>query len=228
VAAISRTVRERRKAAGLLKGQEVHISASTPSGQSTDISIAQGDQIRFLVRNDDLGVVNGTVATVTKIVERPSTPDGLCRIRIEADVAGRSITFDPATLTDNHGRARLGWAYASTIYGAQGLTVDNAVIHLDSACNRHDIYVAASRARARTTIVVDARSIDRRLAVDLPFDRQSDDLVFEENQRRVWLAERLARASPKISTLDVIESTRPLERQAEQHRRPHRELSHEL
>lgn len=228
VAVISRLVRERRKAAGLLKGHEVHISASTPSGHSTDISIARGEQIKFLVRNDDLGVVNGSVATVTKIVERPSTPDGLRRIKIEADVAGRHIVFDPAVLADNHGRARLGWAYASTIYGAQGLTVDNAVVHLDSACNRHDIYVAASRARARTTLVVNTKSIDRRLAADLPLDRQRDDLVFEESQRRAWLAERLSQASPKISTLDIVEGRQQPTLQMERVHKARREFSHEL
>jgi ATP-dependent exoDNAse (exonuclease V) alpha subunit len=127
-------------------------------------------------------------------------------------------------LADARGRPRLGWAYASTIAGAQGLTVDRAVVLVDPALNRHDIYVAASRARERTTLIVDAKTIDRRIASELPFDQQRDDLAFCEAQRRSWLAERLSRASAKISTLDVIESTKPIERQAEQRR----ELSHEL
>ena len=72
------------------------------------------------------------------------------------------------------------------------------------------------------------KSVDRRLASELPFDRQRDDLVFSASQRQNWLAERLARASPKISTLDVIESSRPLERQTEKDRHHRRELSYEL
>lgn len=228
VAAISCAVRERRKAAGLLNGHEVHIAASTPSGHPTDISLAQGDQIRFLVGNDPLDVINGTVATVTKVVEWQSAPDRPRHIEIEADIAGRHIVFDPAILADNHGRARLGWAYASTIYGAQGLTVDNAVIHIDPSCNRHDIYVAASRARERTTLVVDAKSIDRRLAADLPFDRQTDDLAFVAAERRAWLAERLSRASPKQSTLDIIEGPRAPLMQPDRQRHRSRELTHEL
>lgn len=226
VAAISREVRERRKAAGLIAGKEVTFKAATPSGHATDICLARGDLIRFLVRDDELGVVNGTIATVLKVSERRSLAGAGPRIRIEADIAGRRITFDPMKLADGLGRPRLGWAYAATIHASQGRTVDRAVVYVDATHNRHDIYVAASRARERTTLVVDAKGIDRRLTAELPIDRQRDDLVFADAERRAWLAERLMRASPKISTLDVIERPRPLDRQVEQVRR--RELSHEL
>jgi hypothetical protein len=53
-------------------------------------------------------------------------------------------------------------------------------------------------------------------------------LVFSASQRQNWLAERLSRASPKISTLDVIESSWQLERQTEKDRHHRRELSYEL
>jgi len=110
----------------------------------------------------------------------------------------------------------------------QGLTVDNAVIYLDGNCNRYDAFVASSRARDQSILVVDAKAIDRQLACQRPFDRQRDSLVFADAERRSWLAERLSRASPKISTLDVIEGAMPLERKVEQARQPRRELSHEL
>ncbi|WP_371422028.1 MobF family relaxase [Tardiphaga sp.] len=228
VTAVSRVARERRKAAGLVKGCEVSFAAATPSGHTTQISLAAGDQIRFLARNDDLGVINGTIGTVTKVSERGERGSDAHRVRIEAEIAGRRVTFDPSSLADVQGRARLGWAYASTIYGSQGLTVDHTIVYLDQSYNRHDIYVAASRAREQTTLVVEANSIDRRLAAELPFDQQRDDVVFSDGQRRTWLAERLSRASPKISTLDVIERVKPLDRQAAQVRQQRRELSHEL
>lgn len=227
VAAISKEIRERRKTAGIVTGKEVCLKASTPSGHSTEIALARGDQIRFLARNDDLGVINGTIATVTKVSERRGRASDASRVRIEAEIAGRRVAFDPSVLADGQGRTRLGWAYASTIHGAQGLTVDNAVVYLDPGCNRHDVFVAASRGRA-ATLVVDAKSIDRRLAAELPFDQQRESVVFSDEQRRTWLAERLSRASPKISTLDVIESVKPLDWQAAQIRQPRREISHEL
>jgi conjugative relaxase-like TrwC/TraI family protein len=226
VAAISREVRERRKAGGLIAGKEVAFKAATSSGHATDITLARGDLIRFLVRDDEMGVVNGTVATVLKVSERRSLGGAGPRIRIEADIGGRRVTFDPTRLADSQGRPRLGWAYAATIHSSQGRTVDRAVVYVDPTYNRFDIYVAASRARERTTLVVDAKSIDRRLTAELPIDRQQDDLVFPDAERRAWLAERLTRASPKVSTLDVIEGPRALDRQIERGRR--RELSHEL
>ncbi|MBI3705070.1 MAG: AAA family ATPase, partial [Rhizobiales bacterium] len=213
VAAISREVRERRKAAGLIAGKEVVFKAATPSGHATDICLARGDRIRFLVRDDGLGVINGTVATVLKVSERRSLAGGDRRIRIEADVDGRRIAFDPMKTADAQGRPRLGWAYAATIHASQGQTVERAIVYVDPSYNRHDIYVAASRAREHTVLVVDAKAIDRRLSTELPIDRQRDDLVFADGERRAWLAERLARASPKVSTLDVIEGSRKAEKQ---------------
>lgn len=228
VAAISRAARERRKTAGLIKGDEVSFTTVTPSGHGAQIALAAGDRIRFLVRNDDLGVVNGTTATVVTVSETQAPFSEMSRIWIEADLGGRRITFDPMCLADAHGRPRLGWAYASTIYGSQGLTVDDSVVYIDHTLSRHDIFVASSRARETTTLVVDAKSIDRHLTAELPFDRQHDGLVFSAARRREWLAQRLSRAAPKISTLDVIEGASPLDRKAEHLRERRRELSHEL
>lgn len=228
VAAISRAARERLKNSSIVVGAEVSFTAATPSGHSTQIALAAGDKIRFLTRDDELGVVNGSTATVINVSEVASPFGYAGRISIEAKIGDRRIAFDPMRLSDAQGRPRLSWAYASTVYGCQGLTVDHAVVYLDHSYNRHDIYVATSRARERTTLVVDAKSIDRRLSAELPFDQQRDDFVFSTAQRQSWLAERLSRASPKVSTLDVIESSQLLERQAERDRHFRRELSHEL
>ncbi|WP_061026761.1 MobF family relaxase [Bradyrhizobium sp. CCH5-F6] len=228
VAAISQAARERLKTSGIIRGPEVSFTAATPSGRSTQIALAAGDRIRFLVRDDKLGVVNGSTATVIKVSEVVAPLVETNRIIVEAEIGGQRIAFDPMRLADTQGRPRLGWAYAATVYGSQGLTVDHAVVYLDHSYNRHDVYVATSRARERTTLVVDAKSIDRRLASELPFDQQRDGLVFSASQRQSWLAERLSRASPKISTLDVIESSRPLQRQLERDRHHRREFSYEL
>lgn len=227
VSAISREVRERRKAAGLIRGKEISFAAATPSGHSTQLLLARGDRIRFLARDDELGVINGTVATVTRVSEGRAPKRN--SLRIEAEVNGRRIRFDPLQLADAQGRPRLSWSYASTIYGSQGLTVDNAIVYVDASLNRHDIYVATSRARQRTTLVVDSRAINRRLIAELPIDRQSNDLIFTEIERRAWLAERLARASIKTAALDLAASNPAQQltvREVRERRRA--ELSHEL
>lgn len=231
VAAISREVRERRKATGLVTGKEVSFTATTPSGHSTEIRVARGDQIRFLARNDDLGVINGTVANIVRVTERRGFRGKKAEVRIEAKIGDRGVTFDPIVLADGQGRPRIGWAYAATIAGSQGLTVDRAVVFVEPTCNRHDIFVASSRARQGmgTTLVVDAKGIDRRLAAEFPIDRQGAGLVFSDAERCGWLAERLSRASPKVSTLDVIEaSSREPEKQLAFAKTRELELDHGL
>lgn len=220
VAEISRAVRHDLKQDGELTGPEISIRTATPSGHETRIELAAGDRVRFLARNDELGVVNGTVATVTKVAGRDAVEDmaviaasavgagdGRNRqneaVRIEAIVAGRRINFTPGDLADDKGRARLGWAYATTVYGAQGMTVDHAAVLLDPAFDRHAVHVAASRARETTALIVDRSAIEMRLAADRPLDRQDDPLTASDAERRRWLAERLSRAIVKSSTLDV-------------------------
>ncbi|PZR87927.1 MAG: exonuclease V subunit alpha [Stutzerimonas stutzeri] len=229
VGAISREVRSRLKDRGLIQGAEIEIAAVTPSGHASQITLARGDHIRFLVRSDELGVVNGSVGIVTKVIEKsdPTASSGR-RVRIEAVIGGRLVTFDPAALADEKGRVRLGWGYASSIYGSQGLTVDRALVLADHAFDRHDIYVAASRARIETTLVVDTAAIDRHLLADRPLDRQTPDAVPSALERRAWLAGRLSRSNVKLSTVAVIEADREQTKSRTSTASRRRELEHEL
>ncbi|MFC5506728.1 MobF family relaxase [Bosea massiliensis] len=229
VGAISREVRSRLKDRGLIRGLEIEIAGVTPSGHASQIMLAAGDHIRFLVRNDELGVVNGSTGTVTKVMEQPErdAPDGR-RVRIEAVTGGRLVTFDPAAFADETGRVRLGWGYASSIYGSQGLTVDRTLVLADPALDRHDIYVAASRARIETMLVVDTAAIDRHLLADRPLDRQTSDAGPTALERRAWLAGRLSRSNVKLSTVAVIETDREQTKSRTPTASRRRELDHEL
>lgn len=104
VAAISQAARERLKTSGIIKGTEVCFTAATPSGHSTQIALAAGDKIRFLVRDDELGVVNGSAATIIKVREVGVPLGDASRIIIEANIGGRRIAFDPMQLADAQGR----------------------------------------------------------------------------------------------------------------------------
>lgn len=229
VAAISREVRVRRPQRGELRGVDAEIATATPSGHATTLLLAAGDEIRFLVRNDELGVVNGTVGVVSRIVRKPALAQlGGSTIRIEARVEGRFISFDPAELADGKGRARLGWAYASTIAGSQGQTVESAFVLADPSFDRHDAYVSASRARGQTRLFVDTRSIDRHLQASQPLDQQDTPVTIGADARRRWLAERLSRANYKRSALAVIEAGRNGSRRDSARHHPSAEFFHEL
>lgn len=78
-------------------------------------------------------------------------------------VGSEAKTFSTTELADTRGLARLGHAYATTIYNAQGLTVDRAIVIGSSSFSANQAYVAASRARQRTDVIADSKEIDREL-----------------------------------------------------------------
>ena len=202
---ISRAVRHHLRAQGEIVGPEVVLNATTPSGHPTTIAVAVGDRVRFLARNDEIGVFNGVTATVLHVEhDAVATDCAHGAVRLHVDISGRRVVFDPQVLADDRGRIQLGWAYASTVYGAQGVTVDHAVVLLDPSFDRHSAYVAASRARIATEFVVDAKAIDRQIAANLPVDLQHHDAEVSADERRAWLAARLCRAHIKETTLDAV------------------------
>lgn len=200
IAAIGREVRARLREHGILNGPDAEIDAVTPSGHTARLALAAGDRLRFQVRNDQRGVVNGTVGNVTNIFVTENNTEGrqTSDIEIEARVGDRIIRFDTSELADDKGRARLGWAYASTIYGAQGGTVERAVVLLTPSFDRHDIYVAASRARKETLLVDDRRQVDREMHSSLTVSADPDP-----ESRRQWMANYLSQQHIKETTLDV-------------------------
>lgn len=193
--AIGMEVRARLKASGAIHGPELTVDTVTPSGQPARIALAAGDSIRFLARHDDIGVINGSLATIVSV-----TPLG----HIVADCGGRRIGFAPGDIADEMGRAHLSWAYAATIHGAQGLTVDHGLVLLTPGFNRHDIYVAASRARHGTQLIVDRAALDRQILAERGIYSTSLADSVDPAARRDWLAKRLERRHVKETTLDAL------------------------
>ncbi|MBX9823213.1 MAG: hypothetical protein K2Y19_21650, partial [Afipia birgiae] len=188
--------RARLKAPHQILGDEIAISAVTPSGHGQTLNLAMGDRIRFLMRQDALGVVNGTTATITHI----DGADGEDPT-ISVVIGDRLTNFRPSDLADEHGRAQLGHAYATTIYGCQGLTTDHAFVLLDPSMNRHDIYVAASRARIQTQHFLSTQGCDAHIKLELPLSERRGAVIDQET-RMAWLAARLSRVQVKSCTLD--------------------------
>lgn len=196
IRALNEEVRDRLKGAGQINGQEIAVSTVTPSGHGQTLHFAAGDRVRFQLRNDTLKVINGTTATITQI-ESDDTLDPTIRVSID----GRLAAFRLSELADQHGRVRLGHAYSSTIYGAQGLTMDQCFVWADPAMTRHDAYVAFSRARDHVQIVADTRQIDAQVRLDLPLSERRTATITPD-ERLSWLAARLSRVHVKSCTLD--------------------------
>lgn len=198
VGALNDEVRVRLKRNGHIVGEDIEVAAVTPSGHGQTLAFAVGDHIRFLVRHDRLSVINGTTALITRIDGR-ETPDPT----IHVDIDGRPARFRVSELFDEHCRARLGHAYSTTIYGSQGLTTDKALVWAGPAMNRHDAYVAFSRARDHLEVFADTREIDAQVRLDLPLSERLRATITPEH-RLAWFAGRLSRLQIKTCTLDPM------------------------
>lgn len=196
VRALNDEVRVRLKGEGRIIGEDIEVAAVTPSGHGQTLAFAMGDQIRFLVRHDRLAVINGTMATITRIDDRDTQDPTL-----HVDIAGRRASFRVSELADEHGRARLGHAYSTTIYGSQGLTTDRAFVWAGPSMTRNEAYVAFSRARDHLEIFADAREIDAQVRLDLPLSERLQATITPE-RRLDWFASRLSRLQVKTCTLD--------------------------
>lgn len=200
---INTEVRSRLRTNGVLRGPDIGIDAVTSSGQHHRLPIAVGEEIRFLVRNDALGVINGTTGVILAIFEKDDGDPV-----ITARLKDRDVLFVPSDLADESRKARLGHAYASTIYGAQGLTADNSFILLDPASNRHDVYVGLSRARDGTEIFADRNLIDAGIRAERPLSERATASEPDNDIRTAWLSAKLSRSAMKGTTLDLITAPR--------------------
>jgi conjugative relaxase-like TrwC/TraI family protein len=197
--ALDAEVRRRLRAEGVLRGDDVTIDASTPSGRVYRLSLAEGDRIRFGIRSEFAGgsVINGTTGIVQKVHAEAGG-----HARVLADIDGRAVLFSSREVTDDHGRVRLSTDYATTIWSCQGLTSQTATIVAESSLDRRDCYVAFSRAKERSLIVVNADALNLAIRADEGFERTGDDISVEE--RREYLVRQVSRWRVKSSTLDFV------------------------
>lgn len=170
---ITRIVREALRRAGYLKDTNIPpLAAVTPMGQRYRLYLAVGDYVRFLARNKELGVYNGTEGYVRSIegledpvleVELIGEPgQHVARDKGEqSTLPGRLVRFRPSDLTNANGGVQLSCAYAMTIYGAQGSTFENVTILKSGRMTFRQLYVAVSRASQRFRIADVARDKQR-------------------------------------------------------------------
>ncbi|MBX9841460.1 MAG: relaxase domain-containing protein [Xanthobacteraceae bacterium] len=218
VRAINAAVRQRLKDSGIVHGREVALPAVDASGNKFNLRLACGDRIRFLQRDDRLDVINGSEATIEKLTRHRGV------VRITAQRAGQRIVFSANEIADAKGSARLAHAYAMSLFQAQGITTETALVLASPQFDRHSAYVAASRARSETRFFADTRQIDAHLAET----GLSAGDVGRGRARLDYLAKQFARESIKTTTLDAFNLLAADEhgRQSERIRR--RELDHEL
>lgn len=196
VRALNAEVRRRLRERLELDSVDHVVQAATSSEHGVALPIAIGERVRFMHRDDRLGVINGTTATVEAI---DPEADGHLHLRLSFD--GRQLSLSTRDLRDERGRVRLAADYAVTVFSSQGLTSQTASILVDLSFDRHDIYVAASRARDRSQLVFDRTALDLAVQAGRSADRQQEAVRADERQR--VLIDRLSRQTIKSTTLEL-------------------------
>ncbi|MGY3355084.1 conjugative relaxase-like TrwC/TraI family protein [Bradyrhizobium sp. GM0.4] len=196
VRALNTEIRARLRQGDVLTGPDHVIVVGDASGCSYRLHLAVGDKIRFGIRQDKIGtgVINGTVGRIEKIEEL----DGQ-HLFVQATVEGRTVEFSTEALKDGSGRVRLSHDLAVTAYSSQGLTAETATVVLGSEYDRHQSYVAVSRARGETQIFYDKALLSAQAKGEQELRTQQDQL--DDPAEMTYLAARLSRANLKTSTL---------------------------
>ncbi|MET4720791.1 ATP-dependent exoDNAse (exonuclease V) alpha subunit [Bradyrhizobium japonicum] len=196
VRALNTEIRSRLRDADILSGPDHVVVAGDASGCRFRLHLAVGDRIRFGIRQDKIGtgVINGTVGRVEKIEDI----DGE-HLLIHATVDGKTVEFSTEALRDGSGRVRLSHDLAVTAYSAQGLTAETATVVLGSEYDRHQSYVAVSRARGETQIFYDQSLLAVQATGEQELRLRQSELT--DNTEMAYLAAKLSRANLKTSTL---------------------------
>jgi Ti-type conjugative transfer relaxase TraA len=158
-------VRAERQRGGELAGE---TSFQTARGAR---DFAAGDRVVFLQNDRDLGVKNGTLATVER------TENNSLTIRLD----GASGEGTPRTVrVDQAAYAHIDHGYAVTLHKAQGATVDRTFVLASGGMDRHLAYVGMTRHRDSATLYAghddfrDEGALARRLSRARPKESTLD------------------------------------------------------
>lgn len=140
--------------------------------------ISTGDRVTTRLNQRDLGVANRDTWTVTRVAA-----DGRLRLK------GRAGTVK---LPAEYVRRHVELAYATTVYGAQGETVDSAHVALDQTTGAAAAYVAMTRGRKH--------NIAHLVADDLEDARRQWIEVFSRDRADLGPAHAAERAATDLDT----------------------------
>ena len=128
--------------------------------QSGPRAFAVRDRIYFLKNDRELGVRNGTIGTIERIVGDTVT------VRLDGEQSG-TVTFSAA------GYGHIDHGYAATIHKSQGVTVDRAHLLASRRLDRHAVYVAMSRHRDRMDLHWSIEAIGTRERLECVLSREA-------------------------------------------------------
>ena len=142
--------------------------------EHSKIEILEKDRILFTRNSKQIGVSNGTLGTVERMLPERSGNGWQITVRLDS---GHKVKFN----TENY--SYISHGYAVTTHKSQGVTVDNALIlGGGSMTSREMAYVQMSRHKKMAKLYVDQLSVDQvntvsALAKEMNRERQKDTTI---------------------------------------------------
>ncbi|RZD21558.1 hypothetical protein EVU92_05625 [Pseudoalteromonas sp. MEBiC 03485] len=160
---LMRTVYQER---GLL-GNENVITECVVSNQTLHFAFSTGERVRLTKNDYTRNLTNGQQGTVTAVVQLKDD----VRLTIALD-DGRTVRIKQSDYCDEEKRFHVVQAYASTVYSAQGATIDgDTFTYYSTTMDRAASYVAGSRAKDRAWFFVNGQELDAQCGVSDNGDR---------------------------------------------------------
>lgn len=176
---------------------KVHLDDDILSSQSTKKrSFAPGDRLMFMRNDNDLGVKNGSLATVLDLNEN--------EIKVKLDSNEETITFSPKIYNE------FGYGYASTIHKTQGVTVDKSFVLATPHFDKHMTYVSMSRHKQDVSLYA---SVREGKGTKECFKNREEFFEKLSNEKLKDLAMDYASGTKEETKKAQTEMIRPVERQ---------------
>jgi ATP-dependent exoDNAse (exonuclease V) alpha subunit len=138
VKSLNESARSEWSKAGRLRGKEHIFEVRLRAGGQEERAFQKGDRIVFTKNDRDVGVKNGQFGTVEQIIDRGQKRGAQVKVKLDD---GRNVSFNAGTYRHiEHG-------YASTVYKAQGSTIERVFVAHTPGMGREAAYVAMSRHR---------------------------------------------------------------------------------
>lgn len=149
---LMRTVYQDR---GLLGNEDV-TTECVVSNQTLHFAFSTGERVRLTKNDYTRNLTNGQQGTVTSVTKL----EGDVRLTIDLD-DGRTVAIKQSEYCDDEKRFHVVQAYASTIYSAQGTTIDgDTFTYYSTAMDRAASYVAGSRTKDKAWFFVNGQELD--------------------------------------------------------------------
>ncbi|WP_218417920.1 hypothetical protein [Alteromonas lipotrueae] len=154
---LMRTVYQQR---GLL-GNENVTTDCVVSNQTLHFAFSTGERVRLTKNDYKREFTNGQQGTVLSVSQLKED----VRLTIKLD-NGRTVNIKQSEYCDDDGRLHVVQAYASTVYSAQGATIDgDTFTYYSTSMDRAASYVAGSRAKDKAWFFINGQELDAQCGI---------------------------------------------------------------